>query len=632
MPKQTHPATQYALDAIEGRVVVGRYERLACLRHLYDLARAGQLSKALAERVSTATDRPVPDPDPEFGYMFDEVQATFVAIDWFAQLVHVEAELAGQPITLIPAHVFELSCIFGWVSKTDKITRTDSRQVGVRRFSQAFVTEARKNAKTTRGAGIGLYFMVGDMEVGPAVYCTAVDRQQARVLYNYAKRMAEESKGLRARLKLGEYQMQHRSRGGEMKAFSGEVKNKDAFNPSCAFIDEYHAHPTSKLFDLMVTAQGQRQQPLIFTITTAGDDVQSPCYKEYEYCKLIVEGSVSDQPGAVRNDRYFVMIRQMDEGDDEHDPRNWAKCNPLRTSNPKQLARLKAQHDTAFDSQNPAKIRSFRVKNLNIWVQGNEQSYMSEYMVADGAKLSRWDQLAVTRSEFQDLTKGRLCVVGVDMSKRIDLTALAYIFALKDGRVGVSAHGFIPEAAVDRHEKTDKIPYRQWAKAGWLTITNGEVTDYSALQEQILLRDGRWRDAKMIEAEYLAWCAANYHGWKVHEIAYDPYEATYFKNQMDTLGYTTIEVRQTMATLNEPTKKFKELVAESKLVHDGSPLLTWCVSNAQFIQNSKENIMLTKKNASDTKRIDLFAAAIDAMSRLQPLQEIGNFDPDDIGV
>jgi phage terminase large subunit-like protein len=628
-----HPATRYALDAVLQKITVGRFERLACLRHLYDLARAGQLPPKVRQRVEAATEMPVPAHDPNFPWMYDGEQASFVAIEWFAHLVHVEGEFAGKPIELIPAHVFDLSMIFGWVSRAEQITRTNGRAVGVRRFNMAFITEGRKNAKTTRGAGIGLYMMIGDMEVGPSVYCTAYDKKQAGVLYNYSRRMAELSRDMRARLKIGEYRLVHRTRGGEMVAFSGEVKNKDSFNPSCAFIDEYHAHPTSKLFDLMVTAQGQRQQPLILTITTAGDDTESPCYKEYEYCRMIVEGSVSPQPGATHNEHYFVMIRQMDENDDEHDPSNWVKSNPLRCANVKGIARLKQQHDTAFDSGIQSKIRSFRVKNLNIWVHGDaDNSYLGEWMAGEGAKLSKWDQMGVGRDEFQRLTADGLCLVGVDMSKRIDLTALAFVFALPDGRVAVSAHGFIPSQAVNQHEKTDKIPYRVWAEAGWLTITDGAVTDYARLEEMILLRDGRWADAGLLEAEYLARIEADYHGWHVHEICYDPYEATSFKNNMDARGYTTVEVRQIMANMNEPTKTFQELVADGKIVHDGSPLLRWCAGNARFMVNSKENMMITKKNQNDTRRIDLLAATLNAMKRYQALQSQAAVDPNDIGV
>ncbi len=628
-----HPATQYALDAVEGRIVVGRSERLTCLRHLYDLARAGQLPGILAKRIEKATARPLPPRDPDWPWTFDEDQASFVAIEWFSHLVHVEGALAGQPIELIPAHVFDLSCIFGWVSRHEMITRTNGRKVGLRRFNKAFVNEARKNAKTTRGAGIGLYMMVGDMEESPSVYCTAVDRTQARVLYNYSKRMAEKSRDIRRRLRIAKYEMNHRTRGGEMKAFSGEVKNKDSFNPSCAFIDEYHAHPTSKLFDLMSTAQGQRAQPLMFTITTAGDDVESPCHQEYEYCKLIVEGSVSDKPDSTKNEQYFVIIREMDEGDDEHDPKNWIKSNPLRASTPKGLEKLKQQHDEAFGSQIPERIRAFRVKNLNKWIHGNEHSYMGDYMVGEGVKLSKWDQLAVSREIFLELTRGLLCAVGVDLSKKIDLTALAYVFALRDGRVAVSAHGFMPKAGVERHRKTDKIPYQDWAKAGWLTITEGDVVDYKTLEDQIEAIEGKLiaidgateeeRELQRIRLLALHYAALN--GWQVHEICYDPYNATHFKNEMDDKGYTTIEVRQTMPNLNEPTKLFRELVAGGKLVHDGSPLLTWCVGNAQEIVDSKENIMISKKKSKDTKRVDLLAASLDGLFRIQPLREATSY-------
>jgi phage terminase large subunit-like protein len=627
-----HPATQYAIDAVEQTIVTGRWERLACLRHLYDLARAGQLPALIARRIEKATGRPVPQRDPEWLWIFDEEQGSFVSIEWFLHLVHVEGEFAGQPIELIPAHVFDIAMIFGWVSRREKITRNNGREVGLRRFNMVFITEARKNAKTTRGAGIGLYMMVGDSEASPAVYCTAVDRTQARVLYNYANTMADKSRDIRRRLKIGKFEMNHRTRGGEMKAFSGEVKNKDSFNPSCAFIDEYHAHPTSKLFDVMANAQGQRAQPLLFTITTAGDDVESPCHHEYDYCKLIVDGSVSGNPDDTKNERYFVMIREMDEHDNEHDPRNWIKSNPLRASTPKGLEKLKQQHDTAFGSQIPEKVRSFRIKNLNIWQHGNEASYMGDYMVGEGSQKSKWDQCAVSREIFLEMTRGLMCIVGVDLSKKIDLTALSVTFALPNDKIGVTAHGFMPEGAVEMHRKTDKIPYRDWADAGWLTITEGDVTDYNALIEMIeaingrLLRDELDADDQEVQKSAMRRLLKLHYGalnaWQVHEIGYDPYNATHFKNVLDDLGYTTIEVRQTMMNLNEPTKLFRDSVADGSLVHDGSPLLTWCVGNAKEIVDTKENIMISKKNAGSTKRVDLLTSSLNGIFRIGPLQEM----------
>ena len=143
-----------------------------------------------------------------------------------------------------------------------------------------------------------------------------------------------------------------------------------------------------------------------------------------------------------------------------------------------------------------------------------------------------------------------------------------------------------------------------------MIVTDGSVTDYHAIETHI-------HD-----------CELNY-GWVVHEICFDPYNATHFANEMADQGYTCVEIRQGVRTLSEPTKLFRELIAQGKLVHDGSPLLTWCLANAVVEQDSNENIKLSKKNVSDTKRIDLLAAGINAMVRVQELQDASGGDISD---
>lgn len=571
-----HPVTQYAVDVVTGQRVVGNNERLACQRHLNDLARAGQLPDDVHADV---------EKDPTFPYQFSEAKADRF-LKFFRYLHHVEGPFAGQPIELIPAHQFDMGCIYGWVHKDTKL----------RRFKKAYIQEARKNAKTTRLAGAANYMMVGDGEQSPKVYPAAVDREQARLLYDAARVMAENSPDISKRLIIRDYKVSHRTRGGQMKPLSKETKNKDGLNPSCAIIDEYHAHPTSEIYDLISSAKGQRAQPLIVIITTAGMDTESPCYKEYLYCRDILTGKIS---GDQASERYFVMIRELDPDDDEHDAAMWIKANPLRVLIPESLQELQEQHDEAFNSNDPAKIRTFRVKNLNRWVHGNEDTYMGEWM-------NKWDSLAVPREQFWAMVRGLPSNAGDDLSKKIDLTANGFVFALDDQRVAVTAHGFLPSAAIKRHEQTDKIPYQYWADDGWLTATEGNVTDYSRVVEHI-------QDTEKKS------------DISVQEICFDPYNATQFSNDMQKLGYMTVEIRQTMANLSEATKLFRDLVADGKLVHDGSPLLRWCVGNAVQIVDSKENIMLSKRNTGDTRRIDLLAAIINALVRIQPLRDAKNY-------
>jgi phage terminase large subunit-like protein len=557
-----HPVTQYAIDVVAGHRIAGESERLACARHLKDIERQGSES---------------------FAYVFDEEKANRI-YRWFERNCrHVEGPQAGQFIGLLPFQRYDLGMIFGWVHKN----------TGLRRFEKAYIQEARKNAKTTILAGIALYLMVGDREESPRVYCAAVDKAQARILYESSMAMARKSKDISKRLNIRDYKISHKTRGGQLSALSKDTKNKDGLNPSGAIIDEYHAHPTSEIYDLIWSAWGQRAQALMTIITTAGFDTESPCYKEYEYCKNILAGDAS-------NERYFVMIRELDRGDDEHDPANWIKSNPLRAATPEGLAKLQEQHDEAHGSRNPAKVRNWRVKNLNIWVQGGEASYMGDYM-------TQWDALAVSRDDFAKLTKDALCLVGADLSKRIDLTADGHVFALPDGRVAVTAMGFMPEESIARHIQTDKREYREWVEDGWMISTPGNLVDYRRVQAHI-------QDMELEK------------GWKMHEFAYDPYNATQFATEMADDGYTCIEIRQGVQTLSEPTKLFRDLVIDGKLIHDGSPLLRWCVANAVQVQDSNENIKITKKNVNDTKRIDLLAAIINALVRLQSLRDATSGD------
>lgn len=557
MVDNVHPVTLYAQEAVQGLRVVGKSELLACQRHLDDLKRQGAA---------------------DFPWVFDEERANKI-YRWFSYCVHIKGPLAGKPIELAPFEEFDLGSIFGWVHK----------DTGYRRFSKAYIQEARKNAKSTEAAGVADYLMAGDGEESPEIYCAAVDKDQARIVYKIAKDMAMKAPDIRKRLRIRNYEISHITRGGMMVPLSKETKNKDGLNPSGVIIDEYHAHPTSEIHDLLWSAWGQRAQALMMIITTAGVDAEkSPCFREYRICKQILERVIIDE-------RYFVMIRELDAGDDEHDPKNWIKANPLRAATAEGLEYLKEQHDQAFNSKDPDKIRTFRIKILNKWVYDNNKGYIGEY-------LAGWDALGISSKQFSELTSGLLCNVGFDLSKRIDLTADAFLFLLPDGRLAVTAHGFIPASGIERHEKTDRIPYRDWAADGWLTVTEGDVTDYNAIKAHIA----------DLELE---------NNWKVNEVCYDPYNATHLATEMTNNGYVCVEIRQGVQTLSEPTKLFRELVAQGKIVHDGSPVLKWCLANAKEKVDTNENIKLNKESKDDTQRIDLLSALINALVRLNALKD-----------
>lgn len=566
---QLHPTHRYAVEIVAGLRMSNELEWLACERHLKDLQRQGS---------------------DDFPYVFDESRADRV-FDWFERCCrHVRGPFSGQPILLVPFQKFDLGSVFGWVHK----------DTGKRRFSRAYNERARGNVKSTEMSGVALYGMCGDCvyppddparkryEEMPEVECAAVDKQQAKRVWGDAQKMGEGSPDIVKRLRIKRTYIEHASRGGWLRPLSRDTKNKDSGAPCIVIIDEYHAHPTSEIVDVLYSGFGKRLQSLMLIITTAGKNAENnPCKIERDGLEKMLRGDVP------MIETYFVMIRSLDKEDDPHDESKWPKANPILQDDNEYSAELRKQirteHDEAFNSGDAAKIREWLIKRVNLWQADSEDKYMSGIM-------DKWKALAIPRRAFLDLIRGKQGYAGGDLSKRIDLTADAHVIPLDDGRYAVTAHGFIPEESVTRHEHTDRVFYRHWADGGWCTVTPGAVTDY------------RYIATHLDEFEFD-------NGVTVLEECYDPYNASHFMQDRQAAGKECIEIRQGVQTLSEPTKFFRELVLQGRIVHDGSPLLTWCLSNAIEVSDNNGNIKLSKKHKDDSQRIDLAAAVINAMVR-----------------
>lgn len=570
-----HPSERYAREVVAGLRVCCKWEKLACQRHIDDLDRQG-------------TD--------DFPYIFDESRADRI-IRWFEAFCrHPRGVLSGRLIELNSSQAFDLSCVFGWVHK----------DTGRRRFKKVFDMQGRGNAKSVKLSGVALYFMCADgvyppghpeqcvYELSPEVDCVAVDRQQAKIVWQDAVTMGQASKEISTHLKFMSSVVRHKTRNGMMRPFSKDTKNKDGAAPCLYEIDEYHAHPTSQLYDVGQSAFGKRPQSLLYIITTAGNNAEnSPCKKEYDICCKILDGEISAED-------YFVIIRQLDRGDDPHDFKNLPKANPMLQEPTEYseilLQEIISEHDLAYGSGDPAKIREWLIKRCDLWQEGSTDKYM------DGC-MDKWHAAEISQEEFAKLTKELPCLVGADLSKRLDLTGQAFLFKLPDGRYALKAHGFIPEAAVTRHEHSDRVPYRDWINKGHCTATDGEVIDFDYLIE------------KVHEEEFDS-------GVQIIEWDLDAALAVHLENTLQKQGYTVFEVRQNIMQLSEPTKLFRELTIQGKLLHEENPLLDWCVNNAYQYSDTNENIRISKKNKDDSQRVDLLAASINCMARLCAFDEV----------
>ena len=554
--------TQYSHNCIKDTAHVCQKHRWACERFLRDVQRA-----------KTET----------FPYVFDEEKAQRF-FNWAHLHRHTKGVLAGEPIDFAPIQRFIFGNVYGWVHQ----------DTGLRRFRRAYWQVARKNAKSQSLAIVGDYELMALGEPMSEVYIGATKTLQAKIIYNEVVAMLKRCPLLTGKWHESYGVIRHPKSDSILRALSkDDGKTGDGLNPQCGLIDEYHAHPTDEILEVINTGMVARKQPLLFIITTAGNNFGGPCYRvEYPLVEKILNPAIDFDVVD-----YFCMVNELDRDDEGNlidDVKNedcWVKANPIAAAYPEGLANIRSKLDSAIES--PEKMESFLTKNMDLWVNQSELSYMD---------MAKWKERGAI-TELPVDPYGYDVYVGVDLSRRIDLTAAALVMPLDDDgttKYLVRAHGFIPEETIAAHEKTDKIPYRAWARAGYLTITPGDVVDYRFISTWI-------RE----QVDTL--------GVNLREVCYDPYNATHFAQELDAQGIMTVEVRQGMRTLSEPTKAFREEAYRDNILHEPNPLLDWTISNAVTKRDHNENIMLDKEKS--TNRIDPIAAVINAFSRAHVMAE-----------
>ncbi|MFK7695395.1 terminase large subunit [Paenibacillus sp. HJGM_3] len=506
--------------------------------------------------------------DYPFRFDVDEVYRFY---RWARMFKHSKGVLASQPIELTPFQLFVTGNIFGWKRKGS----------GLRRFRKAYIQLARKNAKSQLLALIGSYETFLSPEQSET-YIAGWGREQSSIVYGEVLTQIQGVEMLAGKFTDAYGRIRHLKSGSVIQPLSKEArKTGDGKNPSLGIVDEYHVHETSEIYDVLISGMVARPNPLLVIITTAGFDMAKPCFTEYQYVSDII-----DPDSQTENEEYFVMICELDKDDDIKDERNWAKANPIVCTYDEGMAFLRSEMQAALDV--PEKMRNFLTKNMNLWVDQKDNGYMP---------MDAWR--ACGKNDLPDLSV-RDCYIGVDLSQKIDLTSIGGVVPLGDGRVYVWQHSFIPEDTLAAKRKTDKFDYDLAIKQGALTVTPGAVVDYRFIQAHL----------KRVMAENL---------WTAKEVCYDPYNATQFAQEMESEGYTMIEIRQGVRTLSEPTKHLRELVKSGRLIHDGDRLLTWAVGNAVIRQDHNENIQLDKDKS--TNRIDPIAAIINAMVRAMVIEQ-----------
>ena len=531
----------YAKGCINGKIISCTKHKQACQRFLDDLERA------------KSKDCP---------FIWNESEAQKI-VKWFSYLKHSKGVLAGQPIILTTVQKFDLCQIYGWRKRGTKY----------RRFNKAYMQKARKNAKSQEQAGVVLYEMAYGSTKNHEVYecfCAGTKRDQSKIVFQEAALMLRGSP-LALKFKCSKTEISHIKSGSVFKPLSkDDRKNGDGSNPAVLILDEYHQHTTSEFYDLAIGSN--TKEPLLMIITTAGVDLNVPCYTdEYTYCSDIIN---PDKPDIV-NDEYFVDIFEAESGvqlTDETYDMLVEMSNPIRASYPE--GRKKIHDDYIVARAVPSKMTTFLTKCLNVWVQAKDNGYMD---------MSKWNKCKVKDLPI-DIT-GMPVYVGFDMSAKIDLTSVSFIIPFKDGdtvKYILFSHSFIPNRErLQERIMTDKVPYDAWERNGFLTVTDSEVID----QNQVM--------------QYVKGFCGTF-DLKIQKLCFDPFNSTKLMLELSE-EYDVAEVYQSHRSLNEVTKTFREEVYQGNIIFMNNPLLNFAMGNA-VIKTSGGLIKIDKD--SNKKRID----------------------------
>jgi phage terminase large subunit-like protein len=542
--------TSYALSVVEGREVTGNLVKLACQKHIDDMGKS-KLAPYL--------------------YEFD-LDKSLNIIEYAETLYIAEGESEEkQLVKLEPFQDFILGSLNGWVTKG----------TGYRRFRNSYVQLGRQNGKSFLNGILGTYYGNFSGYNYGQIYCTATKHDQAMIVFNEMVKFINSDDELGELFVVKEYKSEILCNitNSVIKALGRDTKSIDGFRPLLGIVDEYHAHPTNQIYKLLEGGTRKMKQCLISVITTAGFDINGPCFKLYEYCSNLLKGIFT-------NERQFVYIAQMDKEDDKWDPANWIKSNPLVCKDKEDLENLIAVGLASKDIGG-GDLLDFQTKALNEWVQYSDRQYMN---------MDHWKACA-TDLDLEDF-RGMECYVGLDLSSGGDLTSLALEFPYfkeLEKKYFIHSHSFMPSKRVKEHEDSDDAPYTMWIQDELLTVTEtlgGIKTDYKYI------------------IKYLKDLIRKY-DFKIKMLCYDPHNADAFLGDIEELGCDSLLIVQSAKNLNSATDDFRlEVEAKNITYNRKNELLTWSMANAKTVKNSFGEIKIEKDLS--TKRIDPVDAVIDA--------------------
>ncbi|MEL6109971.1 MAG: terminase TerL endonuclease subunit [Planctomycetota bacterium] len=491
-----------------------------------------------------------------------------------------------------------LSRLFGW-------KRADGR----RRHDKGFMTTAKKSGKSSTLSGLPLYMILADGEAEAEAYATATQLGQAEIIFNKTNLM-----GCSRRAKLSgtlrsvpsERRILVDDTGSAFQALASDADGVEGKNPHLLIADELHVWKDRQFFDALMYGDIARAQPLFLMITTAGENLQSVGFEEYEFaCDLI------DPNSDVYSMSHFAHISEAgrdastgevaEKPDDEEwnfdwtNEEEWKRANPALLEGVGSIEKLRAKCNEAKET--PAKKRSFIRYICNRWVAGGNDVWLN---------YGHWKEC---EDESLEIPEGHEVFCGFDFASVEDLVALAKVWWIDHGTMGLEVDLFMPEEGVDEKEQRWKVPLRDWIDRGFIQTTSGRTIDHAEIRWHI---SGVALDAAGAELKERNENSVD-ERFSIAEFAFD---RAHTKDLVITQlgqydGLPVAEFGQGFLSMSAPSKEFKKRVADGTIRHAPNPVLDWMVGHCVVDTDPAGSIKPNKKKSR--QKIDGIVASIMAV-------------------